>query len=371
MWEVTGGSDKGGILVREGQALSSKACDDRLSTGAKVKELQLASDRLRYELVSGTGPKTGWVSTKISGKELLKRADGTATSAPTSPEVAVPDFEQLDAPVIKGGTAATGKTPWLKMLGKANPGAKGRLVIFSWTGNRGGQGSAHNFARAPGRWSELLKDLEQYEVAYPGRGTRLKDPLYEDCNAYVKDMTAALQEALKDGKPVVFLGFSFGAVLATEVARRLPWPVAAAVLCSAEAPQWPGRANLGLAQLSPERFEQMLHDKGGTDFILKDPGMKKMFVPVINADCKLEENYRFDPSLGPLKCPVHVFFGTKEGHDKMKTLIKPEDAEGWLKISACQKLSKVQAVDCDWYLFQDPSGCDPVAERLAELTAGF
>ncbi|CAJ1444563.1 unnamed protein product, partial [Effrenium voratum] len=293
-----------------------------------------------------------------------------------------------------------------------------RLVIFSWTGNRGGQGSAHNFARAPGRqtggwprgraraadlrggeskhlwalpkkqWSELLKDLEQYEVAYPGRGTRLKDPLYEDCNAYVKDMTAALQEALKDGKPVVFLGFSFGAVLATEVARRLPWPVAAAVLCSAEAPQWPGRANLGLAQLSPERpavvrwvlrvryqgmdgFEQMLHDKGGTDFILKDPGMKKMFVPVINADCKLEENYRFDPSLGPLKCPVHVFFGTKEGHDKMKTLIKPEDAEGWLKISACQKLSKVQAVDCDWYLFQDPSGCDPVAERLAELTAGF
>ena len=26
-----------------------------------------------------------------------------------------------------------------------------RLVIFSWTGNRGGQGSAHNFQRAPGR----------------------------------------------------------------------------------------------------------------------------------------------------------------------------------------------------------------------------
>ena len=24
-------------------------------------------------------------------------------------------------------------------------------MIFSWTGNRGGQGSAHNFARAPGR----------------------------------------------------------------------------------------------------------------------------------------------------------------------------------------------------------------------------
>eukprot|EP00434_Breviolum_minutum_P018682 symbB.v1.2.016485.t1/scaffold1242.1/size135964/5 len=72
MWEVTGGADKGGILVREGQGLSSKACDERLSTGATVKELQLVGDRLRYELITGTGPSTGWVSVKISGKELLK-----------------------------------------------------------------------------------------------------------------------------------------------------------------------------------------------------------------------------------------------------------------------------------------------------------
>lgn len=36
------------------------------------------------------------------------------------------------------------------------------------------------------------------------------------------------------------------------------------------------------------------------------------FVPVITADCKLEENYKFDPSLGPLKCPVLVFYGTKD-----------------------------------------------------------
>ena len=28
-------------------------------------------------------------------------------------------------------------------------------MIFSWTGNRGGQGSAHNFQRAPGKWRDL------------------------------------------------------------------------------------------------------------------------------------------------------------------------------------------------------------------------
>ena len=46
-------------------------------------------------------------------------------------------------------------------------------------------------------------------------------------------------------------------------------------------------------------------------------------MPVIAADCRLEEGYRFDPTLGPLslgacsrqrelrKCPVVVFYGTK------------------------------------------------------------
>ena len=33
---------------------------------------------------------------------------------------------------------------------------------------------------------------------------------------------------------------------------------------------------------------------------------------MITADCKLEEKYRFDVSLGPLKCPLLVFHGTKE-----------------------------------------------------------
>ncbi|CAE7200181.1 Olah [Symbiodinium natans] len=367
-WEVTGGADKGGILVREGQALTSKACDDRLSTGASVKELQLVGDRLCYELLTGTGPKTGWVSVKISGKELVVRKAAAPVEA-----VKMPDFEKLDEsyPSMKKGASPTGKTPWLKMLGKANENAKGRLVIFSWTGNRGGQGSAHNFMKpASPAWAEHLKSFQQYEVNYPGRGTRVKDPLYEDPVKYVQDIASALQEALKDGLPFVLLGFSFGSVLAMEVARSLQakdmGPLAV-VAVSAEAPQWPGRSRLGLANLGEARFEQMLKDKGGTEFILQDPGMKKMFVPVITADCKLEENYRFDASAGPLKCPLLVFYGKKEGHDKMKTVIDAEAVEAWMELTACPKLSKLQALESDWYVFQDAGATEAVAVGTGEL----
>jgi len=82
-WQVVGGGDKGGILVREGQDLKSPQCEDRLSTGAEIEELELRGDRLHYRLLVGTGPQEGWVSTKISGKDLLsllpEKSSGEAT----------------------------------------------------------------------------------------------------------------------------------------------------------------------------------------------------------------------------------------------------------------------------------------------------
>eukprot|EP00439_Symbiodinium_sp_Y106_P032013 s6565_g3.t2 len=72
-WEVVGGGDKGGILVRSGQATSSDQLSERLSTGARVEELDLVGERLHYKLVSGTGPAEGWVSLSLKDKPLLQR----------------------------------------------------------------------------------------------------------------------------------------------------------------------------------------------------------------------------------------------------------------------------------------------------------
>eukprot|EP00971_Amphidinium_carterae_P295859 5875731-Amphidinium_carterae.1 len=86
LWEVIGGADKGGILVRDGPLTTDKACDDRLSHGAKVEELEVRGDRLHYRLCSGTGPAEGWVAVRISGKELCVKAtsDGVEPDIPAS-----------------------------------------------------------------------------------------------------------------------------------------------------------------------------------------------------------------------------------------------------------------------------------------------
>eukprot|EP00747_Dinoflagellata_sp_TGD_P107881 gnl/TRDRNA2_/TRDRNA2_170250_c0_seq2.p1 gnl/TRDRNA2_/TRDRNA2_170250_c0~~gnl/TRDRNA2_/TRDRNA2_170250_c0_seq2.p1 ORF type:complete len:535 (+),score=203.59 gnl/TRDRNA2_/TRDRNA2_170250_c0_seq2:228-1607(+) len=71
-WEVVGGDDKGGIVVREGKGFNSRGFPTRLSTGALIKALVLDGDRLQYKKVSGHGPSIGWVSViNTKGKELV------------------------------------------------------------------------------------------------------------------------------------------------------------------------------------------------------------------------------------------------------------------------------------------------------------
>lgn len=75
-WKVVGGSEVGGIIVREGQDTSSPKMAERLSTGALVTQIKIIGERLQYRLISGTGPTTGWVTTQMKGsKTLLERVD--------------------------------------------------------------------------------------------------------------------------------------------------------------------------------------------------------------------------------------------------------------------------------------------------------
>mmetsp|Transcript_112828 Transcript_112828/g.364244 ORF Transcript_112828/g.364244 Transcript_112828/m.364244 type:complete len:360 (-) Transcript_112828:121-1200(-) len=75
MWQVVGGADLGGILVREGESRDSPPAAERLSTGALIKEEVLKGDRLAFSKVSGRGPSHGWVTVRLREKELCVRVD--------------------------------------------------------------------------------------------------------------------------------------------------------------------------------------------------------------------------------------------------------------------------------------------------------
>eukprot|EP00747_Dinoflagellata_sp_TGD_P108744 gnl/TRDRNA2_/TRDRNA2_170506_c0_seq2.p1 gnl/TRDRNA2_/TRDRNA2_170506_c0~~gnl/TRDRNA2_/TRDRNA2_170506_c0_seq2.p1 ORF type:complete len:690 (+),score=111.81 gnl/TRDRNA2_/TRDRNA2_170506_c0_seq2:197-2071(+) len=71
LWEVVGGQESGGILVRAEQSLSSPQEPSLLSTGALIEELDLVEHRLRFKRLSGTGPATGWVSVRTKSDKVL------------------------------------------------------------------------------------------------------------------------------------------------------------------------------------------------------------------------------------------------------------------------------------------------------------
>mmetsp|Transcript_29480 Transcript_29480/g.80931 ORF Transcript_29480/g.80931 Transcript_29480/m.80931 type:complete len:456 (-) Transcript_29480:25-1392(-) len=80
VWEIVGGADKGGIIVRTEKELVSPQKLERLCTGALVKQVDLAGLRLRYLLLRGAGPMTGWVSIEASGRTLVARARAAVTA---------------------------------------------------------------------------------------------------------------------------------------------------------------------------------------------------------------------------------------------------------------------------------------------------
>eukprot|EP00421_Protoceratium_reticulatum_P017754 CAMPEP_0168394468 /NCGR_PEP_ID=MMETSP0228-20121227/19551_1 /TAXON_ID=133427 /ORGANISM="Protoceratium reticulatum, Strain CCCM 535 (=CCMP 1889)" /LENGTH=277 /DNA_ID=CAMNT_0008407885 /DNA_START=87 /DNA_END=916 /DNA_ORIENTATION=- len=72
-WKVVGGASSGGLVVREGVNLKSKELPEKLSTGSIIIEEELQGERVRYKRLVGSGPVTGWVSTKLKGKDLIVR----------------------------------------------------------------------------------------------------------------------------------------------------------------------------------------------------------------------------------------------------------------------------------------------------------
>merc|ERR1719242_1807728 len=74
----------------------------RLAWDAKVRELDIDGDRLRYELVSGDGPATGWVNrVSASGNALLLKCPPGEQLPPEQRARPSPDWLKPVDPSVK------------------------------------------------------------------------------------------------------------------------------------------------------------------------------------------------------------------------------------------------------------------------------
>mmetsp|Transcript_83375 Transcript_83375/g.193762 ORF Transcript_83375/g.193762 Transcript_83375/m.193762 type:complete len:273 (+) Transcript_83375:58-876(+) len=84
IWEVVGGQERGGIIVRTGYHTNSPQAGERLSHGAVVRQLELQGDRLCFQRLSGTGPSSGWVTVSLGKGRILLEHKVNAAASPAS-----------------------------------------------------------------------------------------------------------------------------------------------------------------------------------------------------------------------------------------------------------------------------------------------
>lgn len=199
LWEVVGGGDKGGILVREEQSLKSPEHTERLATGALVRERELIGERLHFEKLSGSGPMSGWVSLRLKGKDLVAKSDKTAPLQPLGPSKWVARYKHM-------------------------PTARCRLLCAFGAGT-----DANTF----GEWNKVVKDkypdVEIVLLQLPGRGSHRGVELEKDSTEAARHIAEELDRLGIACSPanLALFGFSIGATLCFSLSLELErrgWP---------------------------------------------------------------------------------------------------------------------------------------------------
>lgn len=188
---------------------------------------------------------------------------------------------------------------WFRRFQHAEPEAV-RLVCFPHAG-----GAANYYQRLA---AELAPSVDVLAVQYPGRMDRHREAVVDDLDHLVELLVEPVL-GLGD-RPTAFFGHSMGAVVAFEVARRLPVPPLALFVSGRVAPPLSRYTPPHL--LSDEHMLSEVRKFQATDLrLLEHPKARELMMPVLRADYRAIETYQYRPG-PPLDCSIAVFAGSDD-----------------------------------------------------------
>ena len=199
---------------------------------------------------------------------------------------------------------SNGAETWFTRF-RSCPTPRARLICLPFAG---GSSSIYR------RWHLFLPDwVDVCAVELPGRARRQQEPLCVDM-AQVVD---GLANAIKESSPVPYFlfGHSLGALIAFATAQALQrtgvTPARHLFVSGRIAPQ-SGNPDQAVGSMTDAELVTMLRNRGGTPpEVLNEPELMARCLPVIRADFRLLNSYRYEPS-GALLVPLSIFGGTRD-----------------------------------------------------------
>ena len=174
-------------------------------------------------------------------------------------------------------------------------------------------------------WPRYLpSEIEVCAIQYPGRGSRLAEPLSEDVVDVMNRIYDDLQPFFK--KPFAFFGHSMGALVSYEFARRLqrekqPGPFELFVSgCTGPHVRSIDEPTYNLPE--PEFIAELRRLQGTPAEVLENAELMQLMMPIIRADFKASQTYKYNPG-PPLACPIRAFGGLKD------EMVPREKVEAW------------------------------------------
>lgn len=200
---------------------------------------------------------------------------------------------------------------WVPVIRPASGTCRIRLICFPYAG-----GSPDLFRT----WADGLDDgAELLAVRLPGRGPRLREPLYESWKPLIADTYQALSSAGCLAGPHAFFGHSFGARLAYETARLAadarPGTTRRLFVAGSRSPDHPQHRPY-LHELPHERYVEAVRAMGGTPAeILDNTAMMRLFLPTMRSDMRLAELWGDRHERSPMDVPITALYGRDDPID--------------------------------------------------------
>eukprot|EP01060_Flectonema_neradi_P011177 TRINITY_DN18263_c0_g1_i1.p1 TRINITY_DN18263_c0_g1~~TRINITY_DN18263_c0_g1_i1.p1 ORF type:complete len:335 (+),score=54.78 TRINITY_DN18263_c0_g1_i1:183-1187(+) len=177
--------------------------------------------------------------------------------------------------------------------------------------------------------------LDVHVLSYPGRGRRWKEDNYTDAESLSNAVISELREAFgvnnEEKVPFIFVGYSMGALVAYEVARKLQrdYQISPSLLVvvADEAPQT--QKAFAKTDVNDAAFTDELRSLNLiSDEILNDKEMLAMVLPSLKSDMMIENDYSFIPC--KLECPITAVCGTKDNW------VDEEKMSSWGDLTTCR-----------------------------------
>jgi medium-chain acyl-[acyl-carrier-protein] hydrolase len=209
-----------------------------------------------------------------------------------------------------------GTNPWLPYRKTAGE-PQVRLLCFAHAG-----GAASVFRP----WADRLPSwIDVCAVQTPGREARLMEKPFTRMESLMEALLPVLTPLLD--RPFALFGYSLGAAVAWEAARRMSQHMgktpACLFVCARRPPHLPSN-QAPVHQLPEEAFKQKLRELGGTpEEALNNAELLELMLPILRADFELNDTFLATPVEGTLSCPIHVFGGEEDAE------VSPDDLERW------------------------------------------